>query len=497
MTDVLFIHPGNQSKVYQQLAGEFTAVAPPIWTCLVAEHVRSRGLDAAIYDANSQGWDAQTPSTLAARYNPRLVVILVYGHHPSASTQTMPAASAIARDIRAFNADIPIAMGGTHPSALPQRTLTEESIDYVIQGEGVHTVGELVRYLKGSVPLAHVPGLWYQGAKGIETTGPAPLLTELDSQLPGYAWDLLPPLSTYRAHNWHCFQEFEKSAAPDFADVRSPYVALYSSLGCPYNCEYCCINAIFGKPSIRYWSLDSVLGWIDTLVTRHGVKNIMFADELFILSPQRIERFCDSVIERGYDLNFWVYARVDTVREHLLAKMKKAGINWICLGIESGNDLVRDGVNKNIRGNISQTVKLLQSYDLYVMGNYMFGLPDDSHETMQQTLSLAKELNCEFANFYSVMAYPGSRLYEQMSTVPGALPEAWGAYSQHSYETKPLPTTTLTSGEVLAFRDKAFLEYFSNPQYLNLAQERFGYSVRAHIEKMLSIPLKRKLCETA
>ena len=119
MSDILFINPGNHKKTYQGLSVEFTAIAPPVWSSLLANYIRKKGHSTFIYDSNIEGWDASKPQELITKYSPRLIVIMVYGHHPSASTQTMPAGIRIVNDIKKYNKDIPVAMGGTHPSALP------------------------------------------------------------------------------------------------------------------------------------------------------------------------------------------------------------------------------------------------------------------------------------------------------------------------------------------------------------------------------------------
>lgn len=495
--DILFIHPGNHSGTYQALAVEFTAIAPPAWTLLLAGALRNRGIGTAIHDVNAEGWDSAILHSLIERHRPRLVAILVYGHNPSASTQTMPAARRILLDLKAAEPDLPVALGGTHPSALPERTLREEAADYVVQGEGFHTLADLVGHLDGTVSLDAVRGLWYRKDGVATQAAPAPVIDDLDAAMPRYEWELLPPLSTYRAHNMHCFDDFRRSETPDFSDVRSPYAVLHTSLGCPYACHYCCVHAVFGKPGIRYWPLERVLGWIDELVGRHGVRNIRIEDELFILSRKRIEAFCDRLIERKYDLNLWAYGRVDTIERSLLDKMARAGIRWICLGIESGNEGVRLDVSKRIAGDIRETVRAIRGSGIRVLGNYMFGLPGDTMASMRETLALARELNTEFANFYSVMAYPGSPLHEESARVPGLLPDGWEAYSQHGYLTTPMPTRHLSSAEVLRFRDEAFIEYHSSPVYLDMVRNTFGEPVVRHIEKMLAIPVKRRLLETS
>ena len=105
--------------------------------------------------------------------------------------------------------------------------------------------------------------------------------------------------------------------------------------------------------------------------------------------------------------------RVDTVREDQLALFKKAGVNWLCLGIEAGNQVVRKDIEKGRFKdvNIREVAKMINSYDINILGNYIFGLPEDSIKTMNETLDLALDLNTEHANFYPAQALPGSPLY--------------------------------------------------------------------------------------
>ncbi|HOO77052.1 MAG TPA: cobalamin-dependent protein [bacterium] len=490
--DVLFIHPGAQGKTYQGLAVEFTAVAPPIWTGMLAAHAQAAGRSAAVFDANLLGWGENSAEELLRRYGPALVAIPVYGHHPSASTQTMPAASRIARDLKNADPGLPVAMGGLHPTALPERTLREEAIDYVIRGEGCLTIPALLEALRSRTGKSRVPGLaWLEGGRAV-LTPPAPTVADLDAELGRDYWDFLPPPSSYRSHNMHCFQDFSRSRQPDFSDVRSPYATLQTSLGCPFDCSYCCTNSLFGGPGIRYWSLETVMAWIDRLAGEFGVRNIRLDDELFLLDERRVERFCDLLLDRGLDLNLWAYGRVDTVRPRLLEKMKRAGFNWLCLGIESAVERVRAGAGKRYGGSVREVVGQVQAAGINVLGNFMFGLPDDDLDTMNRTLELALELNCEFVNFYSVMAYPGSRLYREPRGGDGGRPPAdWEEFSQHGPRSRPLGTRHLDGREVLSFRDRAFETYFRAPRYLALIERKFGNKVTEHIRRMLDIKLAR------
>ncbi len=485
--DVLFINPGNRSAVYQELGNTFSAIEPPSLAGLFATYIRDKGLSVAIVDAPAHNLSPQgVAHFVTENYKPALVVMVVYGFQPSASTQNMPAASETCTALKELDRNCRIMMTGTHPAALPERTMREENIDYVCDREGPQTILQTTLALKSSSPqFGNIPSLWYRDKTRIVSNLPGELMDDLDNEMPSVAWDLLP-MEKYRAHNWHCFERIHE---------RSPYVSLHTSLGCPYKCSFCCINAPFGKSSYRMWSPDTVIKEIDVLVNKYGVRNIKFVDEMFVLNRNHVLGICDRIIERGYDLNIWAYARVDTVKDEFLDKLRRAGFRWLALGIESGSKHVRDGVEKGRFGTaqILEIVRKIQDADIYVIGNYIFGLPDDTRESMQETLDLAIEANCEFANFYSAMAYPGSQLYRMAVEKGWELPDSWIGYSQHSYETKPLRTEVLGAAEVLKFRDEAFMRYFSNPKYLDMVRKKFGADVVQHVKDMTQIKLKRKL----
>jgi anaerobic magnesium-protoporphyrin IX monomethyl ester cyclase len=485
-TDIVLINPGDRKQVYQDLATDFSAIEPPFWVAVLASFLRNNGFCVEIIDANAENITPEEVAEKVSEINPYLSAVIVYGSQPSASTQNMTVAGKICRALK-DNTSSKVAIGGLHPSALPEKTLKEEDVDFVIDGEGPYTLKNLIEACKKhSSDYSRVPGLWYFDNGTIRNNPRAPLIKNLDEILPIAAWDLLP-IEKYKAHNWHCFDDIKN---------RMPYGAIYTSLGCPYSCIFCCINAPFGKPGIRYRSPELVVDEIGVLVNKYGIKNIKIVDELFVLSEKHYMTIVDLLIQRGYDLNIWAYARVDTIKPENLQMMKKAGINWLALGIESANPEVRDGAGKKMRVNdIKRVVRAIQDAGIRVIGNYIFGLPDDDLKTMQETLNMAMDLNCEFANFYSAMAYPGSKLYDIAVREGWNLPKEWHGFSQHSYETFPLPTKYISAKEVLKFRDEAFHKYFKNPDYLNIIEKKFSKKVKEHIQKMANTRLRRKLLE--
>lgn len=489
--DVLFINPGSLQAVYQDLGNEFSAIETPSLAAMFATYVRKKGGSVAILDAPALNLDpAQVADYIEENYDPTLIVMVVYGFQPSASTQNMTSAGITCREIKGRNSNHKILMTGTHVAALPERTMKEEEVDYVCSLEGPQTIWGTLEVLKNKgTDFSKVPSLWYRDGDKLLSTPQGPLIENLSEVMPGAAWDLLP-MDKYRAHNWHCFEHI---------DDRKPYASIHTSLGCPYRCTFCCINAPFGKSSYRLWDPEVVVKDIDVLVNKYGVKNIKFVDEMFVLNPKHVNTLCDLLIERDYGLNIWAYARVDTVRDSFLERLSKAGVRWLALGIESGSKHVRDGVEKGRFGSedILRVVRNIQSAGMNVIGNYIFGLPDDTYESMQETLDLAIEANCEFANFYCAMAYPGSKLYNMAIESNWELPDSWLGYSQHAYNSQPLRTEHLTAAQVVEFRDKAFHAYFSSPKYLDLVKRKFGQDVVDHLKEMNKIKLRRKIVEDA
>jgi radical SAM superfamily enzyme YgiQ (UPF0313 family) len=468
---------------------------------LIAGYLRDRGWSVTIVDQEVEGLSAAEIAAKVALLRPRVVAICVHGHQPSASTQALPGARAVAWEIGLNHKDhSKVILLGNHPSALPEQTLREEPCDFVIDGEGPITLDALLRL--GESPskddpergsyifkLGEIPGLVWRSAEIVRNPLAPPL--DLDRDLHGRTWDLLPEPSRYRAHNWQCLDGWPRS---------SPYAAVYTSLGCSYTCDFCMINVFQHTNRYRRRSPAAVVEEMVWLYRERGVRTFKIVDELFVLSKNHYRAVCQWLVDSGIgnDINVWAYARTDTVREEDLPLMRAAGIRWLALGIESGSSEVRAGTNKALRGDgnlgIETTVLAIRRADINVIGNYIFGLPDDTEASMRETLALAQRLNAEWANFYCAMPYPGSPLYDRVARErPEDLPPSWAAYSQHNRHTVPLRNAHLSAADILRFRDAAHVTYFSSPEYRAMLRARFGPGAVAEVEKMLSYTLDRDL----
>ena len=501
MTDILFVHPNASEKIYQGLAKNNAAIEPPIWAAMLANSVRTKGHRPEILDAEVEGLDYLSAAKRITEYKAKVVCFVVYGQQPSASSQNMEGAPATARELKNLAPDTFVVFVGGHVAALPMETMDKETcIDAVCQNEGVYTLHALLSLSKiNDTELKRVPGLVFRDRDNFVHMNESSAIVakeDLEQDLPGMAWDLLPPLSRYRTAGWHSWSNDTE---------KQPFAALYTSLGCPYKCSFCMINIINrtkqgpnvtsqDSNTFRFWSPEFIIKQFDE-IARQGVRNVKIADELFVLNPRHFEAICDLIIQRGYDFNIWAYSRVDTCKPKYLAKLEKAGIKWLGLGIENPNNELRKEIHKEGFQDVKvlDLINNIRDAGINVGGNYIFGLPYDTKESMEATLQFAIDNPTEMANFYSAMAYPGSPLYNQARIFGQELPNTYSGFSQHSYDTLNLGNNHVSSAEILAFRDKAWDTYHSSEKYLNLLENKFGQKARDELDSTKTIKLKRKL----
>ena len=499
--DVLIVAPSAAEKLYQDLSQDFSAKEPNIWAGLLANSVRSIGYGVAIHDMEVQ---PERISDVVKEHDPRLVLVVATGQNPNASTAAMAGAVEAAEEIKNAHPKYTIAFVGPHVNALPLETLERHScIDVVFTNEGVYALRNLLGTDLSYEALHSINGIAYRDEGGdIQINAPERLVPQelLGTDLPGVAFDLMPSLDRYRTSSWHA-NFIEKD--------RSPFASVYTSLGCIFKCEFCMINIInrtnndasgvasdFNK--FRYWDPEFTIKQFDYLAEQ-GVKQIKVADEMWVLKPKHFMHLCDLLIERDHGFNIWAYTRIDTVKPQYLEKLKAAGVNWLAIGIEAGNQEIRREITKGKFEdiNIREVVKMIQDAGINVCANYIFGLGHDTWDTMQETLNLALELNGENHNMYCATSLPGSPLYMKAKQENWELPQHYSEYGFLSYDHVPSRTYSLESKEVLEFRDYAFDVLFENPRYLRMIDSKFGSDAVEGIKKMTAIKLKRKLLETA
>jgi radical SAM superfamily enzyme YgiQ (UPF0313 family) len=504
--DVLLVTPDSSAKAYQGLANVYAAIEPPTWSLLLAESCRAKGFGVAILDCDAERLSLAQAVARIEDYRPRLVVLVIYGQNPNSGTTGMIGALELAAAVKGAGLDMPLAFVGSHVSALPLDVLRHDSVDIVLLNEGVYALHNLLASNLRS-DLATIKGIGHKirvagGRPELVLNAPEAIVPQarMDEDLPGYAWDLLPyrerPLDLYRAHFWHADFDHAK---------RTPFAAIYTSLGCQFACDFCMINIVNrvdngdeihagDSRGMRFWSMEWVRREMAKLA-RMGVQTLRISDEMFFLNRRYYKPILEQAIAEEFGFRMWTYSRVDTVREDALELFRNAGVNWLALGVEAGNQVVRQEVSKGSFKdvNIRSVCDMIRNSGINIIANYIFGFPDDTMETMRETLDLALELNTEMANMYPCQALPGSPIFRTAQKNGWELPETYEGYAFLSYESQPLPTKHVSAADVLKFRDEGWQEYFSNVAYLDQLERKFGVTERRNVEDMASIRLKRKL----
>ncbi len=506
--DVVFINPSVGDN-YQALKLKYSAIEPPTWSLLLAQSMRSFGYKVSIIDINAEKISQDQVYDRITKIKPRLIAMVVYGQNVNAGTTNMEGALKLSKFLKNKNKEFKIAYFGSHVQAMPREILRKEkSVDIVFTNEGVYALKNLLKLnIFDSQNLLKIKGIGFKDNLKVILNPTEKLVPNelMDKDLPGYAWDLLPykkkPFDLYRSPMWHAEYDEEK---------RSPYAAIQTSLGCQFRCSFCMINVInrndldeIGVSSnysgMRFWSPEFIFNEFKKL-TNYGVETIRIVDEMFLLNPKYYLPLCKKLAElnKEKNLRMWAYSRVDTVKNpNVLKIVKDAGIKWLALGIESGNKKVRLEVTKGKFEDVDvkNVVKQVHDAGIEVMANYIYGLPGDTKETIEETLKLSLELCTSGWNTYAAMALPGSLLYKEALQKGYDLPETYSGYSFHGYDTVCLPTEKLKNWEVLKLRDEAFIKYHTDKNFLDRIEQKFGIVQKNNIIKMTKTKLKRKIIE--
>jgi len=259
--------------------------------------------------------------------------------------------------------------GGPHASADPESL--KNDFDYIVIGEGE----------KAIVSIAN-------GDK-LEQIINMPLEKDLDN-LPMPAWDIIP-LEKYKI-----MQEGHRTAS------------LLSSRSCPYSCFFC-LKAVTGK-KYRSHSVDRIIKEMDYLSDNYGFRSFYFVDDCFTINKDRVLEFAEKVKPKNY--TFRLTSRTDTVDEEMLVALKGAGLRSISFGLEHMNDDVLKTIHKsNTAEHNLNTIRMAKKHDVSVRGSFILNLPKATKETMYQCLETAIKEDIDFADFYSLIAYPGTDLW--------------------------------------------------------------------------------------
>lgn len=304
--------------------------------------------------------------------------------------------------IRALHPSVVTVAGGAHPSGDPIGLMMElPEMDFAFKGEAEIGFVRLLHVFERGGDLATVPGLAYR-EEGDVLVNPPQVVDDLDT-LPMPAWELLLP-ETY-------------PEAPHGAFTRNfPTAPIIVTRGCPCQCTFCAGKSITGS-RVRKRSIANVMVELELLAAR-GVREFHIEDENFTLDKKLVIEFCKTLHRSGLNMSWSLPSgvRIDTLDNELLELMERAGCYSLALGIEFGSNRTLAATRKGLTVElVRQKLELFKGRGIKVTGFFLFGVPGETLEEMQQTVELALELPLDRAQFNNFMPLPGSPLWESLS----------------------------------------------------------------------------------
>lgn len=443
---VILINPSSRG-VYSKISASL-GKTPPVNLAAIAAYLREREIEVTILDAAVLGLDfSQIEDFLSQGFD----VVGV-----SSFTPTLNDSIEILRIAKKQNQNCVTVIGGAHVSALPKETLAQHAvIDYGIIGEGEITFYQLLRCLQNKDDPSTIPGLALSDAGNIKITSKRDLIEDLDS-LPFPAYDLLP-MDKYSLKLHHIWSS-EKIAI-------KPYTDLFTSRGCPYECTFCASKVIWGR-KVRYKSSHYVLGEIDFLVQKYGIRAIEICDDTFLINKPRLDEILQGLLERNYDINFTCMSRVDDVDLETLKKLKKSGFRLIRFGVESCSQKILDAMKKGTKvEEIRRVFKLAKEAKIAATACIIIGYPGETRQTFECTLQTLKEIEPTAVDFFIAIPIVGTELYRIAKENNYLSNEDWSNWTLIP-ERPPINTPYLNSQELKGMLKEAYKSFYFRPAFM-------------------------------
>lgn len=319
---------------------------------------------------------------------------------------------------------LPIVAGGPHATVAPEETIAIRGLKFLCVGEGEYAMLELARALDEKQGLTRIRNLWIKQGNTVVRNDVRNLIEDLDS---------LPPPDRVL---------FDYQAALD-VDHRADFLA---GRGCPYPCSYCINHKLqdIYRGKGRYVRLRSVNNVLDevlsVLSTYRGVESVNFHDDTFIINKQWARQFCDEYSHRiGMPLH--INARADLIDPEIVDCLKRAGCVEIKIGIEHGNERIRNRVMKRNMSNeqIITAFRLVKNAGIKAWAYNMMGLPGETKATINDTIRLNRQVKPDRLFVSMFHPYKGTTLYEQCEEAGMITPRQASSYFEPVTNMK-LPT---------------------------------------------------------
>jgi len=418
----------------------------PLGILSLAAFARERGhRDVHILDMKVEGWTPAEACAELERLAPDVVGL-------SAMTYEAGCMHELAGLVRTRLPEAAVVCGGPHPSVAADDVLADDAVDFVVRGEGEHTFAELLDGIAaGRADWSGCLGLsWRAAGDGVRHEPDRPPPADLDA-LPFPAWDLID------------HSKYHTVPRGGVIYAEKEFATLFSSRACPWRCTYC--HNSYGK-TFRERSAEHVLAEIDHLVAQHGVRELVFMDDIFNFRPERAKQIARGLIERGYGLKltFPNGFRGDILDEELVLLLKRAGMYRCMVAVESAVPRLQRVMQKNLKiDKVRRIVDFIARQGVMVHGAFMLGFPTETEEEMRATIDWAARSSFHTAAFFRVIPFKGTELFEQVHAAGYDLPTDWSAYEPYQSD---INLSRVPEPRILELRKLAYRRFYLSPRRL-------------------------------
>ncbi len=344
----------------------------------ITEEARAKFKEAYIDYPNSPIW--KQIRDYLSQIKPKIVGISI------TSSCNYDSSTYVARIARELYPDVPIIVGGVHPTELPEQTLECPYFDVAVIGEGEITSVELVDALLNKKPLKDIKGIVFKENGKYIHTEPRPAIMNID--------DIAPPLVD--------------TVYDDF-----PRRSLTTARGCPYKCTFCSQSIIQYKGGkVRYHSPERVLSEIEYWYNK-GISSFVIQDSTFTINKKHVSAICEGILEHNWKIDWAAQIRADKTDENILRLMKKAGCSYLWLGAESGSAPILKSIKKGVTPEqIVAASKIVNKVGIDLNIFLIAGFPGEKEENLRDTEHIAEIVSCNGLTPNILTPYLGCEIYD-------------------------------------------------------------------------------------
>jgi len=412
--------------------------------------LEEKGFDVSLIDAPAEKLDRNETLELIAAIKPDVVVC-------ETSTPSIENDMEVISAIKRIGVPFIVAVG-THVSALPEEVLVEHPLlDAIARREYEYTIRDLCCYLQKaglSADLGCIEGISFRTDGTIQHNPERALIENLDE---------LPYVSrVYRDH-------LRKHITSYFYGANlHPVVSILSGRGCPHKCAYCVYPQTLMGNRYRMRSVTNVVDELEFIKRElPEVREIFIEDDTLTGNKKRVRLLSQEIIDRKLKITWSTNSRADADIE-TMEIMSKAGCRLLCVGFESGSQDILDKLGKHIScDRYMQFRKNAAKAGILIHGCFMYGNDGESMESMRKTLEMAKQLNCDTAQFYPIMVYPGTRAYDNYKRRGWITAKSYRDWlTPEGLHNCVVSLPTIPKETLVNFCDQSRREFYLRPRYL-------------------------------